>query len=419
MNKFYNSNDFAKLIGMSRSTVILWDNLKTLKAAHTKPCGDRRYGVEQYNEFIKLKSELCAKSGKTILSNEEFNNLLLDSSNPVKNFNEGPLWANLSPAGEVLDTQDNFKSLLKFLNLSLENNLMTHKIVWSRKEDDGKLIVCAEKEMYPLLRNTALSFGWTWADKNKYNLFIAREPRKTLPTREWALSVEWDKVSRFNDLFDTLTIDPEYVEYTETMRYQLQQWLIGCGAVLNVDGVSNRNVPTLQGMLILQSNNVDNSDKWFQSLVPNPDWIKLNQKFGSYKSNLYNITTSFICGFDQESMKMKEPGLQSHITNDLDSYRLPYRDQFSSYYRRTTYCHSSLSGKLRINPINNRRYWMMPVLSANANHGLDMQQIFAEACFRAANGEPFWMGDSTQPKSEWALYMKQLELAELVAWSKN
>ena len=70
--------------------------------------------------------------------------------------------------------------------------------------------------------------------------------------------------------------------------------------------------------------------------------------------------------------------LKAFVTARSDELRLPYDRGFSRYQRRTAFYASVNAREFLTDTSGNRRFWVIPVRSINFNHGIDMQQLWAE-----------------------------------------
>ena len=70
--------------------------------------------------------------------------------------------------------------------------------------------------------------------------------------------------------------------------------------------------------------------------------------------------------------------LKAFVTKKNDELRLPYDRAFTTYQRRTAFYASVNAREFLTDTSGNRRFWVVPVTGINADHGLDMQQVWAE-----------------------------------------
>lgn len=83
--------------------------------------------------------------------------------------------------------------------------------------------------------------------------------------------------------------------------------------------------------------------------------------------------------------------LKGFITADCDKLRRPYARGDSEYQRRTVYFASVNEDTFLVDPTGNTRWWTIPVTAVNYEHGLDMQQVFAQLAVEFEAGEPWWL----------------------------
>ena len=70
--------------------------------------------------------------------------------------------------------------------------------------------------------------------------------------------------------------------------------------------------------------------------------------------------------------------LKAFVTARTDELRLPYDRAFTTYQRRTAFYASVNAREFLTDTSGNRRFWVLAVKDINVNHGVDMQQMWAE-----------------------------------------
>jgi putative DNA primase/helicase len=70
--------------------------------------------------------------------------------------------------------------------------------------------------------------------------------------------------------------------------------------------------------------------------------------------------------------------LKAFVTAKTDELRLPYDRAFTTYQRRTAFYASVNAREFLTDTSGNRRFWVLAVKEINVNHGIDMQQVWAE-----------------------------------------
>ena len=70
--------------------------------------------------------------------------------------------------------------------------------------------------------------------------------------------------------------------------------------------------------------------------------------------------------------------LKGVLTRDFDKVRRPYARAESEYQRRTVFFASVNKPNFLVDMTGNTRWWTIPVSKINYEHGIDMQQVFAQ-----------------------------------------
>ena len=210
------------------------------------------------------------------------------------------------------------------------------------------------------------------ADENPYN-----------PVLQWIESIPWDGQYRFPSFLQTLqTHDPELASVL------LRKWMLTAVAALTTStGVS------AQGVLVLQGEQGSGKTRWFQGLCPPP----IDRYFLSghildprSKDSVLAASRTWITELgevDATFRKADIAALKAFLTNHKDVIRKPYGRKESELPRRTVYG----ATVNEIGPLNdetgNRRFWTLRCNSIDADHGIDMQQLWAELLLAHRAGE--------------------------------
>jgi putative DNA primase/helicase len=70
--------------------------------------------------------------------------------------------------------------------------------------------------------------------------------------------------------------------------------------------------------------------------------------------------------------------LKAFVTSRTDELRLPYDRAFTTYQRRTAFYASVNAREFLTDTSGNRRFWCIAVDAIDVNHGINMQQLWAE-----------------------------------------
>ncbi|MBL6809920.1 MAG: bifunctional DNA primase/polymerase [Litoricola sp.] len=214
------------------------------------------------------------------------------------------------------------------------------------------------------------------ADENPYN-----------PVLQWIESIPWDGVYRFPLFLQTLqTDDPQLAAVL------LRKWMLTAIAALTTHtGIA------AQGVLVLQGAQGAGKTRWFQSLCPAP----VDQYFLSghildprNKDSVLAATRAWIVELgevDATFRKADIAALKSFLTNHKDVIRKPYGRKESELPRRTIFG----ATVNELGPLNdetgNRRFWTLRCQSVDADHGINMQQLWAELLVAHQAGETIFL----------------------------
>lgn len=79
------------------------------------------------------------------------------------------------------------------------------------------------------------------------------------------------------------------------------------------------------------------------------------------------------------------------LTRDYDKVRIPYAVHPSEYPRRTAFAATVNQSQFLVDDTGNSRFWSIPVTSINFEHGIDMQQLFAQLAVDFQAGAQWWL----------------------------
>lgn len=91
------------------------------------------------------------------------------------------------------------------------------------------------------------------------------------------------------------------------------------------------------------------------------------------------------------SFKKDIARLKGFITADMDKVRRPYGRLDSEYPRRTVFCATVNDSNFLVDSTGNSRWWTIPVIQIDYQHGIDMQQLFAQLAVDFENDVQWWL----------------------------
>ncbi len=212
------------------------------------------------------------------------------------------------------------------------------------------------------------------ADSNLYN-----------PVTTWIESTPWDGESRLQDLYDTIASP------TPLKNALMRKWLLSAvAAAYEPNGVS------AHGVLVFRGAQYIGKTKWFKNLAPQ----ELNVlKDGAIirpddKDSVFQIVSKWLVELgelDATFRKSDIAQLKAFITKDQDVLRRPYAKKESHYARRTIFFASVNEQCFLSDPTGNRRFWTIDCDAITWDHGINMQQLWAEVRELYRKGETWYL----------------------------
>lgn len=297
----------------------------------------------------------------------------------------------INSQGKPLATIENLSDICDRLNVTVRYNVIS-------KEEE--ILIPGEAFLMDNQANASLAWMESWcarfrmptgnlsglvtylADKNPFN-----------PVANWIQSKPWDGKSRLQQLFDTVTEkQPRYLPDGRRLRDVLiLRWMLSA-----VDAAFNPNGVSAHGVLTLQGDQYVGKTKWFKQLAP----TELNViKEGVILKPDDRDSVKQACSFwlvelgelDSTFRKSDIAALKAFITNKTDVLRRAYARKESQYARRTVFFGSVNPKEFLHDPTGNRRYWSIEVERLNLDHGIDMQQVWAEVHQLLQQGHGYYL----------------------------
>lgn len=218
------------------------------------------------------------------------------------------------------------------------------------------------------------------ADANLYN-----------PVADWISAQPWDGSDRFGDLCATVTAEENFP--ADFKRCLIRRWAISAvAAAFMPSGFSCR------GVLVLQGAQGIGKTKWAAALVSDPalsaQVVKLAHHLdaGDKDSQLSAIAHWIVeIGELDGSLRKDIARLKGFLTADQDKIRRPYGKTSCEYPRRTVFCATVNDANFLVDVTGNSRWWTVPVVALQHDHGIDMQQFWAQAKCMFDAGEQWWL----------------------------
>lgn len=283
---------------------------------------------------------------------------------------------------------ENTAALIKALDVTVRYNLMTHEL-----ELEIKGYHVAEE------RRSNANIHWfrTRAERFGLNRDRVLEHLHELaieyhPVRDWITSTPWDGTDRISELVDTVdTCDPLAPEL-------LKRWLRQCvAAILGAPDFRTTGVLTYQGPQGC------GKTTWCERLAPEgTDWIAIGMRLDpSDRDSIQALTRHWIAELGEldATYKIAEiASLKSFVDRPHDVYRAPYARRTERVPRRTVLFASVNRPDVLADDTGNRRWWVIQVRKCNWNHGIDVQQLWAQVYEEVVEQKLPWRLDEDQER---------------------
>lgn len=216
------------------------------------------------------------------------------------------------------------------------------------------------------------------------------------PIVDWITSAKWNKQHDYiGDLLNSLIVADDDIRYRNRA---VVTWLIQCVAAAD----SARSTPREDAkakyelVFILQGGQGVKKTSWFQALLPremsqyikdgvhlDPDKVDSKKKATSaWITELGEIGSTF--------RKSDIEQLKAFLSNTHDEMRLPYDRVESNFKRRTSFCGSVNQSEFLVDSTGSRRFLPLSVIECNYQHGIDLQQLWAQVWELYTGGSQWW-----------------------------
>ena len=288
-------------------------------------------------------------------------------------------FSHVTDEGYPLGTLENFRVLISRLGIVIRYNVIKKSVEilvpgtsFTRDNKDNAamayvLSACAEVRMPS---QHAIQFVLCVADENQYN-----------PVLSWIESKPWDGVSRLDDFYATVVSD------APIKATLMRKWLVQCAAAACMPhGIS------AQGVLVFSGAQNLGKTTWFQNLAPAAlDVVLTGHSLDTRnKDSVFTAVGHWIVELGELDATFKKSdiaALKAFITQPTDKLRRPYAAAESQMARRTVLGGSVNEPDFLSDPTGNRRFWTVAVEAFKFDHGVDMQQVWAEVLLLAQGGE--------------------------------
>ena len=222
------------------------------------------------------------------------------------------------------------------------------------------------------------------ANRNAYN-----------PVADWIRSRPWDGSERLAAVYASVVAQESYPDNLK--KVILRKWLRSIAAAATRQSFRSRGVLTFQGAQGI------GKSTWIKSLISDAELADKVIKLGHHLDASNKDSVIGAIGYAlvelgelDSSLKKDLARLKGFLTDDTDRVRRPYDRRESSFPRRTVFAATVNEHQFLQDPTGNTRFWTIPVQSLDWQHGIDMQQVFAQLLQEIEAGETWWLAENEE-----------------------
>lgn len=271
--------------------------------------------------------------------------------------------------GRMLNTSDNVRGVLTINQIDVCYNVIKKRMEITVP---NRQFIRDLKEEAALveIEDRCIKMGVPATKVRDYLKLLAREYN---PVKEWMESKPWDGKDRLTAFLNTIQSPQPHIK-----DMLMTKWLIGATAsVYEDEGVA------LEGILVFQGAQGLGKTLWFKRLADyEQGWLLEGATLNpSDKDSVKQAVSHWLVELGEIESTFKKSDidqLKAFVTRKTDELRLPYDRTFTNYQRRTAFYASVNAREFLTDTSGNRRFWVVPVTHINYDHGIDMQQVWAQ-----------------------------------------
>jgi len=299
--------------------------------------------------------------------------------------------------GKPLATIENLAEIIDRLGVTVRYNMIAK---------DTEILIPGEQYLDDTKRGAALAriksqcirFGMPVEPLGEYLLYLS-DQRPFNPVAQWITARPWDGTSRFQALMDTVQTRPDFDRTLFALL--LRRWLISAvAAACQPRGFWSK------GVLVFQGEQSEGKTTWFRHLVPEDlrELIKVDAMVDpANKDSVISAVSHWLVEIGELDGTLRKADiarLKGFISQDVDLFRRPYARTEEKFQRRTVFFASVNPEQFLADDTGNVRWWTIPVTGLVLEHGIDMQQLWAEVFTWYEAGEKWWLDRAEEQRLE-------------------
>lgn len=295
------------------------------------------------------------------------------------------------PAKVQILTTENVAHIVKELGITLRYDMMRRQMVFIHEQfdDSEQSQDCALQ----LVRDMLVRVGvkGAYGDVVQIILLLARRDRFH-PMADWINSADWDGTDRFATLLASVPNESKlWPVYLRKFMVQV------CQAIYGWDDSENYSLPNVltfvggQGM---------GKGRWVRALTPGYALAdaELHLSAAGAKDHQIQVLKYPIVELgeiDSTFRKSDVSTLKSFLSRPEDEIREPYARKATAFRRGTCFIGTVNNAEFLSDGTGARRYWTVEITgSLKWDHGLDLQQLWAQAATWWEAGEDWNLDDA-------------------------
>lgn len=211
------------------------------------------------------------------------------------------------------------------------------------------------------------------------------------PWKDFVEKESWDGVDRITQLFETLTINPEYLEFKDLYFQYIRRFLIGSIAKVYRPGSQNL-VPTFQGF------QGAGKSRWCEKLAGGVEGVFAEGAIDpSSKDDMLkhlNYIFYHVSELEQVTRKKDQSAVKDYLTKSTVACRPAYGRFDRVGQSVCSFIATVNSNDFLSDDTGSRRFLCIPLKDIDAEHTINIQQLWAQAKSIFDSGERWWFDKS-------------------------
>lgn len=293
-------------------------------------------------------------------------------------------------------TYVNVLSVLAHLGVDLRFNLMTHNLDYTLPERvDADSLRAVEgvngdvRMLLAVISDVCSNCGMRNTRAYREAIVAIASSRNYHPMQDWIASAKWDGKDHLAGLLASVKSPTP-----ELFAVYLRRWLLqGVEAVCGW----RRPTPTQKAaVLVLVGKQGIGKTRWLASLAPqfSRSGAQLHLSGFGARDTMHESLTHALVELGELEItfgKSESGALKNFLSQATDKYRMPYAADWVEKVRCTSFCGSVNDPGFLVDASGSRRFWPVEVKRCEVEHGVHLQQLWAQMHALWAGGEQYWL----------------------------